>query len=308
MVLILSKVYKINNKLVVNLPFDIIKEWGLKEGDEIDFFKYKDKSYIVAKKSDILEKVIDSAKGAGVNAGFRPGQGHSIELQQSEISVLKKLDTLRYPDRTEDKVAKLLTPQEQKTLKSLIDKKAVSLYKKEGESTYKYSISKDVYDRFLFGKREKPGAQQRPGTVEKKSEKVTEKQVENESEKEEGETKEWAESLDAKSYMDLLEKNGYIVISNQAEAASLSEMLENSIRSGSVIGTRAFNKKYYIVLRSFVNRNATKIIKALDKKAVSVAEIAKAVDMDEEGVRSVLYMLSEFGDVSEVRRDVFRVV
>ncbi|MEM3227564.1 MAG: hypothetical protein QXR58_02995 [Candidatus Micrarchaeaceae archaeon] len=295
----MSKVYKLGNRLVVNLPFDLVKDLMLKEGEEIDFFKYKEGSYIVAKKSDIAEKVI--------GGGMQARRGAPItELQNDELEVLKKLDTLRYNDRTEEKVGKLLTSQEQKTLKSLIAKKAVSLYKKNGEPSYKYSISKEVYDRFLFGKRDKQISQQVTSAKDVDALKVED--IQEKGEEEEVKSKQWAESLDTKSYIDLLEKNGYIVINNQAEAADISETLENSIRSGNVIGTRAFNKKYYIVLRSFVNRNATKIIKALDKKAMHVAEIAKSVGMDEDGVRSVLYMLSEFGDVSEVRRDVFRVV
>lgn len=310
MVLILSKVYRLSNKLVVNLPFDLVKELELKEGDEIDFFKYKDGSYIVAKKSDILAKVI--GKNEGPQSGERSGgMSNAVALQPVEVEVLKKLDTLRYSDRTEDKVSKLLAPQEQKILKSLISKKAVSLFKKEGEATYKYSISKNIYDKFLFGKREKLGTQAAQKKEEEKPVAEEEKpkaEPRKEKAEEDSGRLQWSESLDAKSYLDLLEKDGYVVISNQTEASALSEMLENSIRSGEVVGTRAFNKKYYIVMRSFINKNTGKVIKAMDKKATSVAEIAKTTDMDEDAVRSVLYMLSEFGDVSEVKRDVFRIV
>ncbi|MGC8622440.1 MAG: AbrB/MazE/SpoVT family DNA-binding domain-containing protein [Candidatus Micrarchaeia archaeon] len=314
----MSKVYRLSNKLVVNLPFDVVKELGLKDGDEIEFFKYKDNSYIVAKKSDILAKVIGRGDGAQSNAE-KAGNGADIILQQAEIEVLKKLDTLRYSDRTEDKVSSLLSSQEQKILKSLISKKVVSLFKKEGEATYKYSISKNIYDRFLFGKREKQGekAVQQSKADEKAGEEPQAKAETKEAKKREEKAEEgvesenksqWSESLDPKSYLDLLEKNGYVVISNQTEASALSEMLENSIRSGEIVGTRAFNKKYYIVMRSFINKNTGRVIKAMDKKATSVAEIAKSIGMEEEGVRSILYMLSEFGDVSEVKRDVFRIV
>ncbi len=290
----MSRIYKHNDKLVVYLPFDMIKDLGLKEGDEIDFLKYNDKNFIVAKKSDILNKILTDAQqqrqAEHVTAGVE------ANISEEEVKLLKKLDTLRYTDRTEGKVDKMLSPQEKKVLKDLLEKKAVRLYKKEGESVFKYSISKDVYDRFLFGKREK---QQAAPAAE--AEKVQQPEAE-------GGRPEWEDRLDGKRYVELLETNGYIVVNNLAEAGSISMLLENSIKSGNVLGTRAFNKKYYIAQRSFINKNATRIIRALDKKAISAQEISRITGIEEDGVRSILYILSESGDISETKRDFFKIV
>ena len=291
----MSRVYKHNDKLVVYLPFDVIKLLGLREGDEIDFLKYNEKSYIVVKKSDILNKILSDARGQQRQGAWR-GSTAMTEINDDEIKVLKKLDTIKYAERTVEKIDKMLSPQEKKVLKDLVEKKAVYLYKKAGESAEKYGISNGVYDRFLFGKREKvavpeaaKGAE-RPPTVKEEPRQV------------------WEDKLDDKRYLDLLETNGYIVVNNLAEAGNISVLLESSIKSGNVLGTRAFNKKYYIAMRSFINKNATKIIRALDKKAMSTQEISKLTGIDEDGVRSILYILSESGDISETKRDFFTIV
>ncbi len=290
----MSRVYKHNDKLVVYLPFDVIKLLGLREGDEIDFIKYNEKSYIVVKKSDILNKILSDARGQQKQGAWRTGTPIA-EINDDEIKVLKKLDTVKYAERTVEKIDRMLSPQEKKVLKGLVEKRAVYLYKKAGESAEKYGISNGVYDKFLFGKREKTAAPETTKEVERPMDKEEPKQV-------------WEDKLDDKRYLDLLESNGYIVVNNLAEAGNISVLLESSIKSGNVLGTRAFNKKYYIAMRSFINKNATKIIKALDKKTMSTQEISKITGIDEDGVRSILYILSESGDISETKRDFFKIV
>jgi antitoxin component of MazEF toxin-antitoxin module len=292
----MSRVYKHNDKLVVYLPFDVIKTLGLKEGDEIDFLKYNERNFIVAKKSDILNKILAGAQQQRQGIQERGASG-TQNVNEDEEKLLKKLDTLRYNDRTEGKVNTMLSAQEKRVLRGLLEKKAIRLYKKEGESEFKYSISKDVYDRFLFGKREK-----RQVATEAESRRTAEPVAKEEV------NQEWADRLDGKRYLELLETNGYIVVNNLAEAGSLSVLLESSIRSGNVLGTRAFNKKYYIAQRSFINKNAAKVIKVLDKKAMSTQEISRITGIEEDGVRSILYILSESGDISETKRDFFKLV
>ena len=110
------------------------------------------------------------------------------------------------------------------------------------------------------------------------------------------------------SYVEQLETAGYLVLSNEADASALSASLEDSIKRGAVLGTRAFNRKFYVVMRSFMTRNAPKVMRVLDKKSVGISDIAEACGIDEDAARAILYMMSESGEISEVKRDVFRLV
>ncbi|MDE1850979.1 MAG: hypothetical protein KGH54_04280, partial [Candidatus Micrarchaeota archaeon] len=81
--------------------------------------------------------------------------------------------------------------------------------------------------------------------------------------------------------------------------------LEGSIRRGQVLGTRSFNKKFYIILRTFFDRHGPKILKALKDGGMRVSQIASETGVDEDGIRAILYLLAESGDVSEKRKDFF---
>ncbi|MGC8496280.1 MAG: AbrB/MazE/SpoVT family DNA-binding domain-containing protein [Candidatus Micrarchaeia archaeon] len=292
------KVYKLNNKLVVGLPFEVIKALGIGEGDEVEFFKYSDKSFIFAKKSYIaalLTKVTDNKGATRQQAAQQVAkESKNVEIDEHELELLKKLDTLRYSDRTAGNVDRILDSSERSVLQELIRKGYVVPYKKPGEAQFKYSIPKVVYDKFLFGKRDKAVQQSHAEQVaQEKSNQAT------------GE-KHWEAKLINNNYLEVLESKGFIVLNNEADAANVSAALEESIKQGLIIGTRAFNKKFYIALRGFINRYAPKIIKIIEQKPASAEEIAQKVGIDADGVRSILYYLAETGDVTEVRKDIFK--
>jgi hypothetical protein len=285
----MPKIYKLNNKLVLNVPFEVISALDIKEGEEVDFLKYKDNSFLFAKKSDLVG-ILTGERAAARPAATEPF-AFAGEIDNDELRLLKKLDTLRYNERTKAKVTGMLDQDEKAVLQRLLKKRAVTLFQKSPDQEPKFGISKGVYNQFLFGKRDKAGTpppaqpQQAP------------------------QPKKWEVSLKGdETNLTKLEAEGYIVLSNEAEATALSVALEDSIKRGAVLGTRAFNRKFYVVMRSFMIKNAPKIIKALDKKALGISEIAKACDIAEDAARAILYMMSESGEISEVRRDNFRLV
>ena len=104
-----------------------------------------------------------------------------------------------------------------------------------------------------------------------------------------------------------LEKNGFLVLQTEAEAGRVSLILETSIRHGQILGTRAFNKKFYIVRRTYFDKNSGGILKKLRENSYKVADLADELKIDEDGARAILYLLSENGDVSEKKRDTFTI-
>jgi len=288
------KVYKFKDKLVVYLPFEVTKQLGLKGDEEVDFFKYRDNAFLFAKKEDILKLAlgakpyVEKPAMTILPASGRVGE-RKLELGQDEISVLKKLDTLRYSNRTTSNVAKLLNEGEKKTLQGLMGKKIVLQFMNKKDSPY--SIAKDVYDKFLM--RKKPGVPLQPVEEPKPAKKEPmvnlRAKVENEN-------------------VLKLEIDGFIVLPTEQEASSLSLAVEDSIRSGKVLGIRAFNRKFYIVLRSFFEKNSGKMIKELKTGPKSVSDMVKSTSLDEDAIRAMLYLLSEQGDVSERRKDVFTLI
>ncbi|HVC58401.1 MAG TPA: hypothetical protein VND15_02920 [Candidatus Acidoferrales bacterium] len=294
----ISKVYKLKDKLVIYLPNDVIQTLGVKDGDELDFFKHSPTTFLLANKNYIA-KLLEKPQGQASDGMARPAAGQ--ELNESEIKVLKKLDTIKYSERTKEKVAAMLSADEKQTVRVMLKKKVITLFKKAGEQNFKFGISKGTYDTYLYGKR--PNASSiAPQPA------VTRAVMPQPSQRVEQRPRAWEQKLNKEnSYVDLLESQGFIVLNNEAEAASVSAALETSIRQGLVLGTRAFNKKFYIALRDFIRGNTPKIMKAMGSKPRSVEELAVETEIAEDGIRAIFYILAESGEISEVRKDIFKV-
>ncbi|MDE1833445.1 MAG: AbrB/MazE/SpoVT family DNA-binding domain-containing protein [Candidatus Micrarchaeota archaeon] len=292
----ISKVYKVKDKLAIYLPMDVVQKLSVKEGDELDFFRHTDTTFLLAKK-DYIAKLLEGSQGQAAEMARAQPKG---ELSQAEISVLRKLDTLRYNERTKEKVAGMLSADEKQVVRALLKKKVISLFKKPGDQSFKFGISKDVYNTYLYGHRQPASSsQQQPER----------RQVQAAAQgKPEQKPRAWEQRLNKEnSYVDLLESQGYIVLANEAEAASVSAALETSIRQGLVLGTRAFNKRFYIALRDFVRGNTPKLLKALGSKPKSVDDLSAETQIEPDGIRAIFYILAESGEISEVRKDTFRM-
>ncbi len=272
----IMKVFKQNNKFTVYLSTEAVQELGIREDDEVDFFRYSEKAFLFMKKADVANMLM------GSSVAPKPViQNGSDYIGNDEIAVLKKLDTVRYPQRTAEKVAEMLGQSEKAILQQLIKKGAVSVFRKN--NTEIYSISKSIYDRFLMRKKQEAEVRQRPVRVQL-------------SGHIEGPYSQFIKSL---------EENGFLVVQTEAEAGGVSLALEQSIRQGKVLGTRSFNKKFYIVTRQFFDEHNPAVVKAMRSGTSKVGEIAAEAGMSEDAARSVLYLLAEYGDVRERRKDSF---
>ncbi len=282
------RVYKQNNKLAVYLSREVVEKLGLQEDDEVDFFSLEGGGFVFAKKSDIA-KMLASGKGEVPQIKERKDVAQrfrkEITLSQDEIDVLKKMDELRYNERTKEKVNKRLDQEGRRILQELENKKVVNLFSKGNSELY--SISNDIYNRFLMRKQPK----------QEKSAEKTEKRERNE-------ISNLIQMIDDENVR-TLEKDGFVVLSSESEASLLSTKLEESIRRGFVLGTRAFNKKYYIALRSFIEKNGPKLVAKMKEGKSKIDDLASAAGISEDGARAVLYFLAESGEVSEKKRDLF---
>jgi hypothetical protein len=279
------KIYKSKNgKLVLYLPNEVINGMRLKEDDEVDFFGTSDKTFVFAKKSDIGNMLMGAPK-ADEPIRLRNEAPRGYAPSAEELSVLKKIDTLRYENRTQENTYRILNESERRVLQSLIAHGAVSQFKgKAGKDLY--SIPKGIYDNFLM--RKKPAARAEPYNN------VT-PQVSSKDPRDENVVE--------------LEKNGFLVLQTEAEASKVSLLLEQSIRHGQVLGTRSFskNREFYIMLRSYFDRYAQSLLKKLREKSSRVQDLAKELNINEDGARAILYILAENGDVMEKKKETFTI-
>jgi antitoxin component of MazEF toxin-antitoxin module len=282
------RVYRQNNKLAVYLSREVVEKLGLREDDEVDFFSLGGETFIFAKKSDIAKMLASGKEG---NPSIKEAKDtiqksrKEIMLSQEEINVLKKMDELRYNERTKENVNRRLNQDERRILQELEGKKVVNLFSKGNFELY--SISNDIYNKFLMRKQQKQ-----------------ERALERVEKRERNEISNLISNIDDDNVR-ALEKDGFVVLGSESEASLLSTKLEESIRRGFVLGTRAFDKKYYIALRSFIEKNGPRLVAKMREGKTRIEDLSRDAGISEEGARAVLYFLAESGEVSEKKRDSF---
>lgn len=273
----IAKVFKIGNRFAIYLPPFVVEQLKIKENEEVNFLKFK-KWFIFGKKEELaklIEKGIEEEEK--IEEKEEKEEKKYFVPTQEELEVLKKLDSIKYSERNRKEIEKRFSKREKEILENLIKKKVVEVRKSKGEELY--SIALSVYNRFLLRKK---GIK-----IGKRGEVV---------------------QVEQKDQIASLEKEGYLVLSTEEEANEISKKLENDIRIGNVIGTRGFDKKYYVVLSSFFVKESQKIIELLKKGEATLQEICEKLNFEEPKAKALLALLLEKGDIIEKRKNVFQLV
>ena len=225
-------------ELWVLIPEDIASALALDEGNAVSF--------------EMLDKEL---------AGIR--KSHAVE--GDELTVLKKLNDIKFAERTKEKVRSVLVDEEQRLLGKLVKKGAVQFY--EG-GKYKdrgvYSISKDYYTFLTTGK----------------------KPTGNIIEKVFGQRK-------------------YLVTESKERAREVMLQLDKEVKEGNVVSVMGFNKKIYITTKEVLDSVGSKVVAALEGGEMGIDKITEMCGDEGELIRTVLEVLRESGDVIEKRDGVY---
>jgi hypothetical protein len=200
----------------------------------------------------------------------KPQLREAERINERERGVLKKLLSIRFENRVPAYVSKALTDQEKAVLKELERRGFVNVFKGAKYKDGVYNISDSIYP--LLSKEAQPAAVPAPNDL-----------------------------------AAVLKRQGYLVIADKNEARALSERLGQEMKSGTFVGVRGFDGKFYIVTRSYLAA-AQAAIAAVLKEDMDAAGIAAAAKLEPDGCLAVLRIMSENGDVLEKKRGVFAPV
>ncbi|MCX8200092.1 MAG: hypothetical protein N3G76_01350 [Candidatus Micrarchaeota archaeon] len=240
-------------------------------------------------------------------------------LSAEDVALLKKITSVKFEERIPENVLRMLSDDEMRTLKSLVDRGILHVYKGgKYEEKGVYAISKEAYRfvrRLIEGGhtsvdnagrssaavgvenvpiRQSTGGRQAPGT---------QKQVEAAAEQPVADYKQVSDAIKA------LEKDGIVVIQNDELARSISMVLQEKIKKGSVMGMKGFDGKYYI-MTSKKYQEADSLIRTYlaENKRATLSELSKSLGLSETVCRGVLNFLLESGDVIEKSRGRYELV
>jgi hypothetical protein len=190
-------------------------------------------------------------------------------LGMEEMELLRKLNEIKFSERIPYNVNKKLSQREKEVLSKLIGSGAMMLYKGgKYAKTGVYEISNDVY---ALLKGEKP----------EEREAIPEEQ---------------------------LEKNGYAIVEDAREVEAFCSKFQKEIRSGNIIGTRGFDRRFYVAKKSWFMGIIEKVRQSMKRGANNLADISREAKTSEPACAVVLEIMKDKGDAIEKRRGCYGLV
>lgn len=186
-------------------------------------------------------------------------------LSETEKEVLRKLLRIRFDKRNPPYVSKVLSQEEMEIIKVLEKKGHVNLFKGKKYRLGVYNINDRTYP-LLKNAPEQP--------------------------------KERHSDL-----FSLLRTQGYIIIDRKG-AFELSQRLRQDMKTGSVIGIKGFDGRFYVVTKEYLEKASAAIASVL-KEDMDLASVSEASKLDADGCMAVLRLMAENGDIIEKKRGVF---
>lgn len=273
-----------------NLALIIPKEmFGIRDGAELELVEVKPGIYSLISPEALAGKV--EAREAGAPAPgeavkaeaageAKPGPVGAQLLSAEELKLLKKLDRIPYGERLPAGVQKMLLEDEKRLLDEMIAKGFVRVYKKgKYLQTGVYDIPSRIYP--LVRQKPVPMPQDAPG------ERVSEKE--------------------ALTWDGHLGRYGYVIVENEVDAKAASAKLEQEIKSGEILGTRGFDRKYYVAQRRFYDAWSSRIWQLLRQGERGCADVAKALGMSEVACKVALELMREQGEIIEKKKGLYAI-
>ena len=238
-----SRILKQNNKAYLELPE------GLGDEDEIEVFQLKEGYYLLSRATD-----------------------SRTTINEIEKSVLRKLNEIRFENRTPEHVNKVMTETEKLILKELGKRGFVNIFKGKKYRNGVFSISDKVY----------PLLREKGTSVAKTA----------------------APQKAPAGPLGILQTRGFLILNDRNEATRISQKLSQEIKRGEIFGTKGFDGKFYAVAKPYLEDSQKKINAVLNGD-MDADSIAKSTKLDLEGCTAVLRLMSENGEILEKKKGLF---
>ncbi len=261
-----------DNKYYIQIPEE------LKNSTPLELFQLKDGYYLLVSNlgSTPIQEPKDQEKEPSKE--LPKEQGNQKPQVEKEFSVISKLLSLKFSERTPFNVSKLLSQEEKEIFNNLLKSKKVTLFKKgKYEEEGVYNIDDELFHHWKeFSSKQQPIRQQSVPSGESE-------------------------------LFESLRRNGFIILLDQNSARRFSDYAKSQSYSMNIRGIKSFDEKFYFVTGYFFNKIRNLILSKV-KDAMALDEIANLCDTSKDGCNVVLILMAEDGEVIEKRRDVFELI
>lgn len=207
------------------------------------------------------------------------------------ILVEKKLDETQLIDK------KIFSLLKSKPLKELVEGKFEKLLSKKELERLQQLVKEGRIIKFKLSKKYAKAVYRAREEIEKKKRKF--EKIEN---------KEKSKAKEAMHNTFALQRDGFQVIENEEEARNASQIFEEEIRQGLILGLKAFDGKYYVIKKELLDNVSKKIIGLLKEKQMTLQELSEKARLNESLVKTVCEILKEQGEITEKRKQIYAFI
>jgi len=102
-----------------------------------------------------------------------------------------------------------------------------------------------------------------------------------------------------------LDSKGFVVVFDEKGAQGVSNDFEKEIKRGAIVGGRGVDKKFYLATRVFMEETTPKLARVLKDGPLGMEDIAVKAKLSVDGVKALLCLLMEEGEVIEKKKGLF---
>lgn len=148
-----ARTHEFGKKVFTEIPAEIVRVLGVRPGDELEFFPAYKNVVVVApidkEAGGQIPAATENPRELAARAGKAEDNG-TAGLAEKEIGVLRKVNAIKYYDRTMENIQKNLSKEEKEILNGLIMNKIVFRYVKNKKELF--GISREFFKLVEAGK------------------------------------------------------------------------------------------------------------------------------------------------------------
>ncbi len=287
---------------------------ALSGGDEVDVWVLR-KGVVLLTESGALEGM-DEKKGKeeakeknALTAPLpaSPAPKPKSVLSADEVSVVRKLLTIRFEERTVPAVAKKIGAAEKKTLDALVARRLIEVFRNAKYKEGVYNISQKVYEAAAapmneMAKKEVMEPARSVGSEPANKTGVASAPLAFSSASARPLAYPSSSGAPPINSAEHLAKFGYMVLNTENEAKMAMMQIQPMLKTDDVRGIRGFDKRYYVLRRSFLHQYAGLVLAQLDAGPATAEKISEALGLASEAVGVILMIMADEGEVIEKRR------
>ncbi len=317
-----AKVKRGENGWLVALP----PTCGLFENEELDVLSLRDGLLMLAREGvmeEMKEKEKNDEEAAKSPPIIRPSDSPSPikprVLSPPEAALVRKLTAIRFEERTVPQVAKKIGAIEKKLLDGLVARRLIEVFKNSKYKDGVYNISQGVFHAVSAQEGGEKNKQETPGTLEVP---FPVPGARNElpgpaprgppapSQRTQAAISREPASSIADSKIPInspahLQRFGYMVLDNENEARAVMESVKDVQKSDPVKGVRGFDRKYYVLRRSFMAQHKDALLARLDAGDANSDTVAKDTGLSAAAASVLLMILADDGEVLEKKKGMW---